>query len=247
MVFAWQCPYCSRHATIGHHNVSRESHTFDINNKDGHSLLLTQVISCPNPSCREYEVTASLYDARRGLNGNLVRADEPRKEWKLRPESAARPMPEYVPAAVVADYTEACAILYLSPKASATLARRCLQGMIRDFFGVRKEKLLHEIHAIRDKVSEETWNSIEAVRKLGNIGAHMEKDINVIVDVDPDEAILLIQLIESLIEDWYVNRHERKLRYSRLQGVVADKNALKGGATTSVQADAKGPGLSDVP
>jgi len=35
-----------------------------------------------------------------------------------------------------------------------------------------------------------TWEAIDAVRKLGNIGAHMEKDINVIVDVDPEEAEL---------------------------------------------------------
>ena len=37
-----------------------------------------------------------------------------------------------------------------------------------------------------------------AVRKVGNIGAHMEKDINVIVDVDPDEAQHLIGLITFL-------------------------------------------------
>ncbi|MGT2429378.1 hypothetical protein ACU4HD_12705 [Cupriavidus basilensis] len=46
-----------------------------------------------------------------------------------------------------------------------------------------------------------TWDSIEAVRKIGNIGARMEKDIDVIVDVEPEEAGLLIGLIESLIDD----------------------------------------------
>jgi len=37
----------------------------------------------------------------------------------------------------------------------------------------------------------------------------MEKDINIIVDVDPDEAAQLIGLIEILMKDWYITRYER--------------------------------------
>jgi hypothetical protein len=42
---------------------------------------------------------------------------------------------------------------------------------------------------------------------LGNIGAHMEADVNVIVDVEAGEAKLLIGLIETLVDEWYVARH----------------------------------------
>ena len=52
------------------------------------------------------------------------------------------------------------------------------------------------------------------MRRLGNIGAHMEKDINLIVDIDPCEAQKLIKLIEHLLEQWYINRHEQELLYS---------------------------------
>ena len=38
----------------------------------------------------------------------------------------------------------------------------------------------------------------------------MEKDINLIIDVDSNEAKLLIQLIETLINDWYIVRQKRK-------------------------------------
>ena len=58
---------------------------------------------------------------------------------------------------------------------------------------------------------------------MGNIGAHMEKDINVIVDVDPNEAKLLIGLIETLVDDWYVTRHERKSRMEKLVDAVKGK------------------------
>jgi len=38
--------------------------------------------------------------------------------------------------------------------------------------------------------------AIDQVCRIGNIGARLEADINVIVDVDPDEALVLIELAE---------------------------------------------------
>jgi hypothetical protein len=133
-------------------------------------------------------------------------------------------LPGYIPAPILADYKEACLIADLSPKASATLSRRCLQGMIRDFWGVSKARLIDEIEAIKDKVDNLAWQAIEGVRKIGNIGAHMERDINVIVDIDPNEAQLLIGLIETLVDDWYVVRYERQ---QRLTKIVAAADAKK--------------------
>ena len=114
-----------------------------------------------------------------------------RHTWQLVPAAQTRAFPDYVPAPIIADYKEACSIAELSPKASATLARRCLQGMIRDYWTVKPGRLADEIKAIRDLVHPRTWDAIEAVRSIGNIGAHMEKDINLIVDVEPEEARLL--------------------------------------------------------
>jgi len=132
-------------------------------------------------------------------------------------------MPAYVPAPIVADYEEACAIKMLSPKASATLSRRCLQGMIRDFHRISKKTLFQEIEALKDKVDPSTWAAIDAVRQIGNIGAHMEKEIDIIVDVEPDEAQLLINLIEILIQDWYVVRHQREERLKHVIAVAVTK------------------------
>ncbi len=97
-------------------------------------------------------------------------------------------MPDYVPQPVLDDYTEACLIKTLSAKASATLARRALQGMIRNFWGINKPTLAREIDELKDKVDTDTWTAIDSLRHIGNIGAHMEKDIGVIVDVELEEA-----------------------------------------------------------
>jgi hypothetical protein len=69
--------------------------------------------------------------------------------------------------------------------------------------------------------------AIDAVRKIGNIGAHMEKDINVIVDVEPKEAQLLIGLIELLVKDWYIAKHNRVERLKEIVAVSQVKEAAK--------------------
>ena len=179
-------------------------------------------------ACDWYEVTAH----HRGfVSGPLLTSGPLDKNTLLFPASRARAYPEYVPAAVREDYAEARAVEQASPKAAATLARRALQGMIRDFWKITGQRTLwHEIEALRDKpgISSETWEAIDAVRKVGNIGAHMERDINGIVDVDPHEAAALIELIEMLIEEWYVARHQRHERLTRVKRIGDSKEAARG-------------------
>ncbi|WP_157136532.1 hypothetical protein [Sagittula stellata] len=55
----------------------------------------------------------------------------------------------------------------------------------------------------------------------------MEKDIDRIVSVDPDEAHLLIELIETLLDEWYIERAKRENRFARLKQVADDKEDLR--------------------
>ena len=55
----------------------------------------------------------------------------------------------------------------------------------------------------------------------------MEKDINVIVDVEPEEAELLLNLIEMLLKDWYILREERKNRLHKIVQTGKQKHADK--------------------
>lgn len=134
----------------------------------------------------------------------------PLASWALRPKSLAKTFPAYIPRPILDDYEEACLIVNDSPKASAALSRRCLQGIIRDFWKISKPKLINEIKELEGKIDSSTWRAIDGVRSVGNIGAHMEADINLIVDVEPEEAKTLIGLIEFLLKDWYVARHDRE-------------------------------------
>ena len=227
MSFAWRCPFCGHNATIGDANFTKNLTAFTDGNKYGTQAVYWRAITCPNPGCREYALELSVYDYAPPPGNPFNKIGKVNYTWQLVPGANMKVLPDYVPAPIVADYREACLICNLSPKASATLARRCLQGMIRDYWGVSKDRLVDEIKAIKDKVDRLAWDAIEAVRSIGNIGAHMEKDIDVIVDVEPQEAKLLIGLIETLVDDWYVTRHERQLRLAKLVLVAQDKQQIR--------------------
>ena len=212
------CRYCSHHSTITGPDKYISWNRIDINEPvDGPLGFNVHAITCPNPDCKKITLSVFLTDAVNSPSTGWVwKPMKYHREWKLLPESEARALPSHIPLSIQQDYYEACRIINLSPKASATLSRRCLQGMIRDFFNISLSRLKDEIDAIEDKIDPNVFKAINAVRSVGNIGAHMERDINMIIDVEPNEARLLIELIEQLVEDWYVSRKEKQDRLSKI-------------------------------
>lgn len=216
----FQCPYCSMVMSISPFTYVSQSPSFSFSNGEAYkkengetvdpSTLRIAFYKCPN--CGQISINAL------GIGTKVKDVN-----MQIRPISLAKHYPEYIPENIRKDYEEACAIVDLSPKASATLARRCLQGMIRDFFDVHKRNLYEEIDAIKDKIPTDQWKVLDSLRRIGNIGAHMEKDINLIVDIDPNEAQKLLKLIELLIKQWYIERHDREQLYSDIIGIDQDK------------------------
>ena len=234
--FSWHCPFCNQNATIISQNYSRSTHMPIISDAYFHTVSEVEFIVCPNPDCQRFSFKASLHKRRtnnRGANAKGVQIED----WPLIPASNAKVFPDYVPQAIRNDYNEACQILQGSPKASSTLSRRALQGMIRDFWSVEKQNLYLEIEAIKDKIDSLTWAAIDGVREIGNIGAHMEKDIDLIVDVEPEEAGKLIWLIETLMKDWYVDKHEKEERLAEIADTADGKQRERRGEGESDTGD----------
>jgi hypothetical protein len=172
----WTCPHCSRPTTVTENDFESKNLDVQLTNPSGPQRFNTTVIACPNPECTRLTVqfSRSTIEQEYGRSGPWTEKKQ-LNYWRLIPESSAKVLPAYIPQPIVGDYTEACLITDKSPKASATLARRCLQGMIRDFHKVSKGRLVDEITAIKDKIDPLTWDAIDAVRSIGNIGAHMER------------------------------------------------------------------------
>jgi len=149
------------------------------------------------------------------------------QSFQITPKPKPKAWPNDVPLAVREDYFEAFLICELSPKASATLSRRCLQGIIRDVWKVKPDNLSKEIDQIQDKVRKETLDIITLIRKTGNIGAHMEKDINMIINIEPNEAHLLVELVEALIQEWYIDDPKKEKLMNNLKTKIEKANLKK--------------------
>ncbi|MEG5786835.1 DUF4145 domain-containing protein [Enterobacter bugandensis] len=222
---SWECPFCGRLSVFESIERKRDSFSVRADTKYGVLVFESFVNVCPNPDCKEFTYISKLSTGK--LENGIYRPDTELERWVNRPSGIYKQFPDYVPKVILADYREAVLIKDLSPKASATLARRCLQGMIRDAWHVKPARLVDEIKSIEGKIESSVWKAIDAVRNIGNIGAHMENDINIIVDVDPGEAEMLIGLLELLIQEWYVEKHERQLRIDAITALAAEKKALK--------------------
>lgn len=233
----WKCPYCKAHqAVVDARFDQRKTCIYNDKSVLGKVGLAITSVVCANPECKKMTLWVALIERKHDGQYDGFDAGDEIQRWHLLPESLAKPQPDYIPAPIRDDYYEACRIRDLSAKASATLSRRCLQGMIRDFCGITRRQLIDEIKELRRQVDEgkapagvqpDSIDAIDHVRSIGNIGAHMEKDINLIVDVDPDEAQTLIDLLELLFEEWYVARQDRRERLAKLGLVAKAKDAAK--------------------
>lgn len=243
--FDWQCPFCNRHATITGANCSIQDMRLSASNFDNRRWVRAVYIRCPNESCHQYtlEVCEGFVEDLGGVSSKIKLHQKHR--WQLIPESSAKPFSDYIPEQIRADYREACLIKDKSPKASATLSRRCLQGMIRDFQNIKKKNLSQAINALQGKIDAVVWKAIDSVRKMGNIGAHMEKNVNLIIDVSPREAELLINLIERLMKEWYIDRHEREKEMNAVIELAEKKDAVRKSKKEAEQATAVEPAKND--
>ncbi|MGY4173980.1 DUF4145 domain-containing protein [Bradyrhizobium sp. USDA 4529] len=235
----WTCPYCRHAQVISSERIQDTEAELEVQGSklSVPSFRFTAVV-CANEQCKELTLIAGLsanFMDNSPLGSRRLKRKRARA-WTLMPPANAKPQPDCVPEPLRADYAEACAIRDLSPKASATIIRRCLQGMIRDFCGIKKGRLIDEIKELRRRVDEgdaprgvhhDSVDAIDHVRGIGNIGAHMEKDINTIIDVDPDEAQRLIELTEMLFEEWYEARHRREQRLRKIQAIATEKALAK--------------------
>lgn len=211
------CPFC------GHAQAYHSTHDYIDNGECRGRYVIPEpyqessfticTFKCSNKACQRISVTA--------INRTTG------KQVDIVPQVTMKHYPAYIPKQIRQDYEEANMILEASPKAAATLLRRCLQGMIHDFWKIHKNNLNAEITALQEKVTPTQWEALDALRKIGNIGAHMEKDVNLIIDIEPNEAKKLLQLIELLFEKWYIARHDEKALLSDIVGIADEKEAAR--------------------
>jgi hypothetical protein len=232
MAYRWQCPYCGSHTTITEPNRTVEALRLNSASKYGPMALLAASTSCPNEDCRELSITVSWGVPQRSGTGAVVGIMGNKQHWKklLWPEAQVMSLPDDVPEEIRTTYRESVLVSEISGRAGAAMARRCLQGIVRDFFNIPENKrgnLGAELSYVKEQIDPDLWDDIVAVRSIGDIGAHMDKNVDQIIDVTPDEARILIELIETLFRDWYVARGKRLANRANLRSLLEAKRELQ--------------------
>ena len=210
----FKCPFCTQTMSVQLSTQTVRYMSFNGWSSERPSSPTLQIAIFKCPTCEKETVFV------RGINGycdNNTLCFYPGQEYIQ--------FPYYIPLAIRQDYEEASRIVNSSPRAAATLARRCLQGMIHDFWGIHEKNLNAEISTLKTKVTPSQWAAIDGLRKIGNISAHMERNIDLIIDVEPEEAKKLLQLIELLIEKWYIGRHDEEQLLAEVIGISELKEA----------------------
>jgi hypothetical protein len=139
----------------------------------------------------------------------------------VHPKGISRsPTPPEVPPEFATDYAEACLVLPDSEKASAALSRRCLQHLLRERAGVQKNDLAKEIQQVLDSKQLPGYlaEDLDAIRNVGNFAAHPIKatHTSAIVDVEPQEAEWLLNLLEGLFDFYLVQPSRAKAKRDAL-------------------------------
>ena len=227
MGFNFTCPYCQTKTTINNDKLVEDKIKYVEEKQD--KMLEFSVITCPNESCERTTIFMKDYFLQFSFDRGYEKIGKAIREKRIEPEFSYIHYPDYIPEQVRQDYEEACKIVSLSPKASATLSRRCLQGMIRDFHNVIEKNLFDEINTIKNDLGTDIFSALHSLRSIGNIGAHPESDINLIVEIDEGEAQKLIKFIELLMDKWYIKREEERKMLEEINQIAIDKQNEKKG------------------
>ena len=155
-----------------------------------------------------------------GLGDEAIRELDPKEEEVIYPRRRVKSVSPDVPAHFHNDFSEAYACLDVSPKASAAVSRRLLQDVLENHFSIQKRSLEKEIEEFisRTDVPPFLSQQVDAVRKIGNFGAHPLKSTRTgeVLDVEEGEAEWLIETLETLFDFAFIQPERLKRQKAAL-------------------------------
>lgn len=178
------------------------------------------VIHCHCPSCERMIVWLYCHPAQ-----PVGKHSQPPFQYLVLPRAISRkPIPPDVPARFAQDYSEACLVLADSPKASAALSRRCLQLLLLDVAQTKeRDNLAKQITEVLPSLPTYIRELLDALRAIGNFAAHPLKSTHTgeIIEVEPGEAELLLDVLEMVFDFYFVQPAEAKKRRDGINAKLA--------------------------
>ena len=132
-----------------------------------------------------------------------------------------------IPERIADEYREAAKLRTISPRASAILARRCLQLTLRDR-GFKANTLGNELAKARNDADfpAPLAQQLDMLREVGNYAAHPTEDGNgSFLEVEPGELDLLFATLHELFEFFYVKPKLRERVMTEVRRKVDEAKA----------------------
>tara|TARA_R100001224_G_scaffold90803_1_gene59988 strand:- start:227 stop:877 length:651 start_codon:yes stop_codon:yes gene_type:complete len=159
-----------------------------------------------------------------GMTGDI----ELRRRIIEPPNSTHQELPVDVPEHFRTDFSEASQVLDISPKASAALSRRLLEGILIENGAPSNKNLFQQIDdAISDGMPSYIAEQLDYIRQIGKFAAHSKSNraSGEVIDVDYEEAEAVLSIIDLLCDHYYVMPAKAKRRQQQLETKLAAARA----------------------
>ena len=165
---------------------------------------------CSNEECQQLIIRVTERSVGFGGGGGpIVRGEE----WLARPRfgETERAIDPRVENPYRRDYLEATALLEISPRMSAVLARRIVGDLLKDYAGKKQWKLTARIRSFIEEENHPSslTTNLDHLREIADFGAHtqeVEQESEtgemetVIIDADREDAEWTLDLVDRLFD-----------------------------------------------
>jgi len=225
---AQRCPHCHLH-------VEPPFSATSIRPPVGWGVQIFRVHHFECPACRKAWLWLQEGVAPEGNNVNKINYANPAWNAEIKvifPDTGGQiPAPREVPRDYADDFDEACRVLLVSAKASAALARRCLQAVLKSN-EYPQHNLVEQVNAFLtenrpDYIAPRSLREqVDAVRHFGNFSAHPMSNVTTlqILEVEPEEAEWCLEVLRGLFGFYFVEPEKTRQRVGRLNNKLASAN-----------------------
>jgi hypothetical protein len=230
-----QCPICGEHsppawgayyAHTGAGSMAALRSGLNVNHE-----VSMDWMRCSNEECEQLIIRVHEQGPKR--IGDLVTMAS--VSWVARPRfgEAERPIDPLVPEPFRTDYGEAAAILDISHRMSAVLARRILGDLLKKYAGKDDKRLTVQIDAFTEESGHPSGltENLHHFREVGDFAAHTQEDQEqsgesepTVIDVDREEAEWTLDLVDRLFDYFIV----APAKDERIKRSVDDKTKRAG-------------------
>ena len=218
----YPCPICGRSAYEQHETKNE----IKIGSTE-YQIMIVRCAACHGQSVWVAKAIRNRISSE--LDLKWVRRVEPAEGRRIKkfPHTDAR---------FIKSYEAACRTMDVSPEASATMARRCLEMLLIER-GYKQKRLVQKIEALLNEpdpkkhLPQDIHDCVDVVRNFGNFGAHPMTDAATlqIVDVEEGEAEWCIEIVEQLFSHYYerLAKLAEKIAAANLKLISSGKPPIK--------------------